>query len=492
MSELETGFRIGDVLAMVKRQWVVVAVAALLGALAGYLVFASAAETYSATSRVEVKTIRLNQFDTTGAGGNPTAEEMATEKDKVKSDEVAEAIRSELGLQGDNRAILARVTVVSEEKSNVLRITFDGDNAQQAQRGANAAAIGYLEARKAAATSTRDAAVERLNGEINEAKAAVTEAQQAFDAAPSGTGERSQAQVELQTAQNELRTLQEQRQQLNQFQPETVGAITREATLPAATTSKMAMGKGLGVFGLFVMAGLAGAWFLDRRDGLGGVRRKIEQIVPNANVRILPGADGGTASPAELDAAIDRLAVELVAGGAPGKAASVLVVGAGYEPPVALAEELASSLAFAGIPALFVLAGSTDRELRHAQLIPSFADLVTSASVAGPAGLPARAGEGSLSSGPSVTWLRPTGSAEAAGLLRRAVVDSLITRAGRERFEAVVFVAPSPTRTAAAAGLGQWVGRTALIVGRDDRQQADDAATALAEADVRVTEVVWT
>src|SRR5690606_39118858 len=129
-----------------------------------------------------------------------------------------------------------------------------------------------------------------------------------------------------------------------------------------------------------------------------------------------------------------RLAVELVSGGTTGNPSSVLIIGAGMEPPVAVAEELASSLAFAGIPALFVLAGNSDRQLRSAHVVASFADLVTSgASVAGPAGLPAQAGEGTLSGGPTVTWLRPKGSAEAAGLLRRAVVDSLVTRAGRER-----------------------------------------------------------
>jgi hypothetical protein len=55
-----------------------------------------------------------------------------------------------------------------------------------------------------------------------------------------------------------------------------------------------------------------------------------------------------------------------------------------------------------------------------------------------------------------------------------------------------VFVAPSPNRTAAGSALGQWVGRTALIVGPDERPQAESVATALAEAGVRVTEVVWT
>jgi len=490
MSELESGFKIGDVVAMVVRRWPVVVGSVVLGLIAGYLVYASAPTTYSATSRVQVL-----PFDDAFGDSKGAEVDMSTERDLVKSDAVAEAIRTKVGLSGENRAILSHITVVTDPEGNsdVMAITFDGATAKETEAGANAAAEGYLNARKASAKATADKALTSLNEEINAAKTAVTEATAAVNATQSGTPERAQAQASLQAANSQLAQLQAQATKIRQFDPDAVGSITRKASVPDPVTSKMALGKAVGVFGLFVLGGLALAWFLDRRDGLGGGRRRVEALLPNANVRVMPGAEGGHATPAEIDTAIDRLAVELVAGGTPGNASSVLIIGAGMEPPVALAEELASSLAFAGIPTLFVLAGSTERQLRSAHTVPSFADLVTSgASVAGPAGLPAQAGEPALSSGPLVTWLRPKGSPEAAGLLRRAVVDSLVTRAGRERFEAVVFVAPSPSRTAAGSALGQWVGRTALVVGRDERAQAEAAATSLAEADVRVTEVVWT
>ena len=56
----------------------------------------------------------------------------------------------------------------------------------------------------------------------------------------------------------------------------------------------------------------------------------------------------------------------------------------------------------------------------------------------------------------------------------------------------MVFVAASPTRTAAGSALGQWVQRTAVIVEPDGRSQAEDVAQALSDAGVSVTEVVWT
>jgi hypothetical protein len=56
----------------------------------------------------------------------------------------------------------------------------------------------------------------------------------------------------------------------------------------------------------------------------------------------------------------------------------------------------------------------------------------------------------------------------------------------------VVFVAPSPTRSATTTALGQWVDRTALVVERSDRPRAEDSVTALTGADVDVVEVVFT
>ncbi|HRW37403.1 MAG: hypothetical protein KDB04_17465 [Acidimicrobiales bacterium] len=494
MSELETGFRIGDAIAMVRRRLPIVLAASVVGLVAGYLVFASAPTSYEATSQVVVKQVADPQ-----SPGQRNDVSMETEKGLVKTDPVAEHIREELSLKGDNRAILARITVANEPDSLILRITFGGDTAKMAQRGADAAAEGYLMQRAERATSARDRALAEVQESIATKKAEQADLQAQFDAARDGSAEQSTLRGQLVDAQTEVDALEAQATELNRFDPASVGELTRKASLPSATTSKMALGKGVGVFGLFVLGGLAVAWLLDRRDGLGGGRRRIEQLLPTANHRVLPGAEGTSASPAEIDTAIDRLAVDLVAGGTAGAPASALVIGTGREPPLALAEELASSLAYAGIPAIFVLAGTSDRELRHARTVPSFADLVTAGgSLAAPAGLPARAGEGGAPSaptalaGPMVSWLRPKGSAEAAGLLRRAVVESLVVRAGREKYEAVVFVAASPVRTAAGAALGQWVHRTAVIVEPDERSQAEPVAGALADAGVKVTEVVWT
>ncbi|HEX2577162.1 MAG TPA: hypothetical protein VHK88_12490, partial [Aquihabitans sp.] len=372
-------------------------------------------------------------------------------------------------------------------------LTVESGSAERARDTANAVAEAYEASREADAQGRVDRRVARLDEELDAANAALSEATDALAATSSGTPERTRAQAAVQEAQQASAELTRTRTAYSNLDTEGVVDIVRLAPLPDAVLSKMALGKGVGVFGLFVLAGLGVALLVDRRDSMGGGRRKVEQLAPGANIRLLPTATGRKAGPAEIDAAIDRLAVDLAGGGSRGRATSVLVAGTRMEPPVALAEELASSLTFAGIPALFVLAGASERELRQAHVVVSFTDLITGPSITGPASLPDVAGRSGVGvSAPTVTWLRPRGSAEASGLLRRAVVEALISRAGREGFEAVVFVAATPTRNAAAAALGQWVAKTAVIVEDDDGQAVEQAVAALREADVQITEVVWT
>ncbi|CAN5618233.1 hypothetical protein BH10ACT1_BH10ACT1_35820 [soil metagenome] len=490
MSDLESGFRLTDVVGLLRRRSAIMLGAAILGLLAGYFAFASAPPTYSATARVEIASIP----DDPTVPGNPASDkiDLGTESDLVKSDAVGNAVRKELDLSDDNRSLFADLIVTTKEDSRVIALTVASDSAAGARDRVNAISKAYLAERAGAATKRYAGVVTRLDKQLDEARKALGEANDAFDATKPGSSARTQAQSAVQQATQAVNTLNTKRSAYTDFDPSSAGSLVKEAQLPSSVLSKKALGLGVGLFGLVLVAGLGVALLVDRRDSLGGGRRRVQALVPGANLRILPTATGRRASPAEIDAAIDRLAVELAGNGARGRASSVLVVGTRMEPPLALAEELASSLTYAGIPALFVLAGTAEREVRQAHVVSSFTDLITGPSITGPASLPDVAGAVASTSAPTVTWLRPRGSAEASGLLRRAVVEALITRAGREGFEAVVFVAPTPTRNAAAAALGQWVSKTAVIVEEDDSQSVEQAVSALKEADVTVSEVVWT
>lgn len=479
MSELENGFRLSDLLGLLRRRFTILAAAGVLGLVAGAFAFATSPPKYSATARVQVQPLTTDPF----ADQTPDTQiiDVATEQDLVKSDAVATMVRKKLNLDLEIRALLKKVTVSSKEDSLVLEITFESGTAKGAQDGANAFADAYLEER------TNDAQrINKKNLELIDAQIAFTR-KSLDDARTSGD---DRAIQDFQSTLNELNRI---RLTYASTSPDSVGRVVRRAPLPNAVLSKMALGKGVGVFGLFLIAGLGVALLVDRSDSLGGGRRIVAKLLPEANIRLLPQATNAKASHSEIDAAIDRLAIELSAGGAHGKATSVLLVGTRREPPVALAEELASSLSYAGIPALFVLAGSTERELPQARVVASFTDLLEGTSLSGPPALPEVADQPpEASSPPMLTWLRPRGSAEASGLLRQAVVSALVSRASVEGFELVLFVAATPTRSATAAAIGQWVEKTAVIVLDDDSHAVEQTVGSLSEAGARVTEVVWT
>ena len=475
MSELESGFRISDVTGLVRRRFTILAAALVLGVVLGAIAFSTSESTFSATSRVQVKQIATNPLDPTS---DTEVVDIATEQDLVKSDAVADAVRKELGLSIDNRTLLRKVTVSSKEESLVLEITYLSTDAEEARKGANAFADAYLAQRRADAEQSVNHRLDTVRQQIDFTRAALADAQASGD------------QAAIAEIQNQLNSLNTAYATLAAINTDDVGRVVRRVTAdPEEVLSKMALGKAVGIVGLCGLAGLGVAFLVDRSDSLGGGRRRIAQILPGVNVRLLPRVANQRATQAEVDAAIDRLAIELTSQGRRGKATGVLLTTNTTEPPVQLAQEMASSLAFAGIPAVFVVAGATRAEIAQARVVTSFTDLVDQqhllqAELADPAG-PAH------SAAPTITWLRPPGSVEASGLLQRAVIESLVTRASRDGFESVFFLTPSPTHQAAAAALGRWVDKTALVVLNDDSYTAEQAASALAEADITVTEAVW-
>jgi hypothetical protein len=474
MTELESGFRLSDLVGLVRRRALILVGALVLGVVFGAIVFVTSPASYSATSRVQVKPLSTDPL-------SPSADaefvDIVTEQDLVRSDDVAERVKERLDLDVENRTLLRRVVVTSREDSLVLEITYESPDQQEAQDGANAFADAYLEMRRDDADRSKAEQLEATAGKITFTRNALAEARASGDEG---------AIAEFQAQLNDLNSTYNS---IDAIDTSDTGRVVRRAATPESVLSKMALGKAVGVVALFGVLGLGVALVVDRSDSLGGGRRRLQQILPGANVRLLPRVANPRATQAEVDAAIDRLAIELTSEGRRGKATGVLLVSTGVEPPVRLAEDLAASLAFAGIPAVFVIAASTRAAVSQARVVTSFTDLLDSQGLVQPElADPAAAPSGAA---PTITWLRPRGSAESSGLLQRAVVEALVTRASRDGFEAVIFLAASPTHQATAAALSRWVDKNALIVLDQDAQAAEQAADALREADVAVAEVVW-
>lgn len=486
MSDLEQGVRLSEVLAIARRRAAVIGVFAAVGAVLGVALFALNPSSYEATARVRVQDVGFGTAAPTGS----VAPDLPTEQDLVRSDAVGDAVRRKLRLSGDNRALFAKVTVSNKNNSQVLDITFVDTSARRAKDGANAVADAYLAVRIDDAATTRRRKLAALRPQIDAATKTLAEANKTI-ATVTGSSARTQAQTTAQQAVQTLNSLNAERAAIAAVDVTAVGSLVQAAPSPDPQLNVKGLALGVGVFGLFTLAGIVVALIIDRNDTRGGGRRRVEQLVPSAGIRMLPATTGRRADPSAYDAAVDRLAIELIARPDPDRAASVLLVGTHGDPPLALAEQIASSLNFAGIPALFVLAGATARQMPQAHVVTSFTDLITGPTVSGPPTLPEVSGLGAPNA-QHVTWLRPKASTEASGLLRRAVVEALVTRAGREHYEAVVFITSSPARGAAATALGQWVATSAVIVDDPDRATLEHTVTALRDGGVTISEVVWT
>jgi len=477
MTELESGFRLSDLTGLIRRRIKILVAAGLIGLVLGFVAYTTSPAKFSATSRVQVQPVITDPLATTSS--DKEIIDVATEQDLVKSDGVASTAAKKLGLQIENRSLLQRVTVTSKEDSLVLEITYVTADPEGARAGANAFADAYLAQRRTYAEAEKARSLRLTKAKIDFTRKSLDEARAADD---------PDAIAEFQSSLNDLNQTYNATDNLN---TDGVGRVVRRAPEPQKTLSKAAVGKGVGVFGLCLLAGLGVALLVDRSDALGGGRRRVQQILPSANIRMMPRVINAKATQAEVDAAVDRLAIELSSGSRRGSPTAVVMVSTLAEPPVPLARDIASSLAYAGIPSLFVVAGHTTEEMAEARVVSSFADLLDGEGLAQPE-LPEDVGRTVVSMDSRVTWLRPRGSAEASGLLRRSVVEALITRASRDGFEVVVFLAANPTRNAAAAALGQWVDKTVIVVDSDDGSAVVTTAEALAEADARVSEVVWT
>jgi capsular polysaccharide biosynthesis protein len=476
MSELENGFRLSELMELIRRRRVVVIAAALVGLVLAYVVFTTSPTKYSATAKVRVQPVTTDPFDPRSA--DTQVIDVATEHDLVKSDAVAERVRAVLKLDVDTRTLMRPVTVSSKPDSLVLDITYVAPKAATAQIRANAIADSYLAQRSAEAEATQARNLIVIDKQIATERAALLAAQKRND-----TAEEAERQATL-------TTLTQTRVTFANTDTSQVGRVVRRAPLPGAVLSKLALGKAVGVLGLSLGAGLALAIFLDRSDAHGGGRRRVARAFPDATLRVLPSATGRRSSASETAAAVDRLAVELAGSATRGKASSVLLVGTHPDPPVDLAQSLSASLSYAGIPALFVLAGTSDVPLPQARIVTSFTDLLEHQDLVQRA-LPAES-DRPVPQAPITAWLKPRGSAESSGLLRQNVVKALITQSAREGYEVVVFIAGSPTHNAAATALGQWVAKTAIVIVGDDSASIGRTVQSLRESDATVAEVVWT
>ncbi|MCU1455550.1 MAG: putative Non-specific protein-tyrosine kinase [Acidimicrobiales bacterium] len=486
MNEMESGFQLRDLTGFVRRRVRLLGVTVLVGLVVAAAVVALTATTYSSTARVRIQPITSDPF---APNFRPLdAVNITTETNLAKSEKVATVVQQTLGLKASPKSLLGRLTIVNPQTSLLLDVTYKGSSAAGARAGAEAFAKAYLAQRKADAEADKARRTVQLEDQLSRGQHELSAAIQAENAVRPGSGQGPAATARRQAAQSNLGTIGAKLNEVKGIDTEP-GQILVSASPPTSSVGSSTLLGAVGAAGVVGLIGLVGAWIVDRRDPEVGGPSKIARMSPSTAIRFLPTSDGKDDDPALVDAAIDRLAIDLVgAGGLDGPGPrTALLVGTEDRAPAGLGEEVAASLSFSGTPALFVVIGAGDLEVRHAIPVHSFADLAAGALHVSPL-VPA----GANGAAPPVTWLRPSAAAESSGLLRRSVVQGLVERARTEGFEVVVFVAPSPIRRAVSSALAQWVDRVVVVVDRPTAKgAAESTVLSLLDVDVVPSEVVW-
>ena len=255
--------RLSDYLILLRRQWRVVLIGALVGTVlaAGYL--AVAPEEFTARTSVLV-TVTTPDTDTNA----PRSAEinLDTEAQLLRSTDTVTAAAELLELPPDELGDLAdRVTVTVPPNTEILTIAYVGPTARAARDGAAAFGKAYLDLRRASAEAGLTAEVKALQARVESVTAQLEEITEAAEKLEEGSPERATLDERIVALNTQLASLANQRNRL-QATPLTPGRVITEPTLPGSPSSPdlpLSLAAGL-LLGL--LAGLGLAALRDRYD----------------------------------------------------------------------------------------------------------------------------------------------------------------------------------------------------------------------------------
>ncbi len=132
------------VLTVLRRRWLTIVVAAIIGALLGLVVSALIPTRYSATTSLVVSPLVTNPFTNTRDDVN-----IRTEAEVLRSREVAERASEALGEPlTAGSYLLSQVDVAAPSGSQILQVTVQASTPEQAAEAADALSLAYLEFRR--------------------------------------------------------------------------------------------------------------------------------------------------------------------------------------------------------------------------------------------------------------------------------------------------------------------------------------------------------
>lgn len=154
------------VLSTLRRRWLTVLLALLLGGLAGAAFAAATPDRYEATTSLVVSPVVSNPLT-----GSREDVNIRTEQEILGSREVARRAAASLELSDAGESLRGDVEVAAPLGSQILQVTVRADTPQEAADGADAIAAAYLELRQEAAANLTARYLEGVDQQIEDLRA---------------------------------------------------------------------------------------------------------------------------------------------------------------------------------------------------------------------------------------------------------------------------------------------------------------------------------
>ena len=183
------------------RQWPVVLVAMVLGALVATQVPSLKSNSYTSTAVVEVRP-RLQSLSTVVS--DSSSPNMITEQAVARASVVVDETLRRWQTDLTTSQFQSRATATSPNKSTTLSLSFTGRSPGEAQQGAQVWADTYLGLRRQAATDELEGATKRASDSVGLLQSKLTLAESVAQAARAGTPEAQRADEDVRLLNTQL------------------------------------------------------------------------------------------------------------------------------------------------------------------------------------------------------------------------------------------------------------------------------------------------
>ncbi|MEZ5382692.1 MAG: Wzz/FepE/Etk N-terminal domain-containing protein [Microthrixaceae bacterium] len=472
---------LADYLGLIRRRFLIIALAGALGALLGLAYLAKAEPGYDSTARLVLEQVPESPGVSTAGGGiSPATTLTATQKSILRSDEVAKRAADRLGDDVEVAMLRDHSSVDVLPDSLALDVTYRADDPVAARDGAQALVDSYLELRQEAEESRRSDVVSELEQQadaLNDVIAATSRRLQAADPADDPTT------VTVLTAE-----LSEQLTERGKLRADlaawksldtTPGTVVSPASLPTDSSSLGAPIVLIGAIAAALVAGFVIALIRDRTDPKVRSSQDLQELVGSTPVNVITVEDSEADENQEwfgewYGRAASRHApgVEVAANGNGSEAESyrrlalrltgpdgatprfVLVTAAGGAPPEEVAANLAVTLGREGRRVLLIWSNLREDTLASYFSVPrgpGLGEVLANKAKLEDAVLEIPGCQG--------LFLLPVGSREEARdqLFRFSGLKDALADPTTVGFDQILLIAPSPTEYADALALAPQV-----------------------------------